>query len=282
MFEELEKINSRPKPFEFYTADSLWADPHTSEQMLSYHLNEDVDLASRNKAFIEKSIEWIVSHFSVGEHTKICDFVCGPGLYTSGLARTGAQVTGVDFSKHSIEYARTYAKQKELNIDYILQNYLEYEPEEQYDIITMIMCDFCALSPVQRKVMLEKFHRLLKDGGRALLDTYSLKGFDDRTEISSYEHMQLHGFWSKNDYYGFLNTFKYENEKVVLDKYTIIEEKTFKVVYNWLQYFSPEVLEKEFVEFGFTVEDFFSDVAGTPFDSKANEFAVVAKKTQKN
>jgi len=30
MFEELEKINSRPNPFEFYTASDLWADKHTS------------------------------------------------------------------------------------------------------------------------------------------------------------------------------------------------------------------------------------------------------------
>jgi len=48
MFEELEKINTRPRPFEFYTADVLWTDEHTSLQMLSYHLNSEVDLSSRN------------------------------------------------------------------------------------------------------------------------------------------------------------------------------------------------------------------------------------------
>lgn len=31
MFEELEKINERPKPFEFYTASDLWSDEHTSK-----------------------------------------------------------------------------------------------------------------------------------------------------------------------------------------------------------------------------------------------------------
>jgi hypothetical protein len=35
MFEELEKISSRPRPFEFYTASDLWTDEHTSEQMLA-------------------------------------------------------------------------------------------------------------------------------------------------------------------------------------------------------------------------------------------------------
>ena len=48
MYDELEKINARPKPFEFYTASDLWTDEHTSKMMLSYHLNTDIDV-SRNK-----------------------------------------------------------------------------------------------------------------------------------------------------------------------------------------------------------------------------------------
>ena len=53
MFKELKEINSRPAPFQFYTADELWADEHTSKQMLEYHLNESIDVSSRNKNFIE-------------------------------------------------------------------------------------------------------------------------------------------------------------------------------------------------------------------------------------
>ena len=49
-------------------------------------------------------------------------------------------------------------------------------------------------------------------------------------------------------------------------------------VYNWLQYFSPESLQREFRESGFKVESSFSDVAGTPLDETASEFAVVARK----
>jgi len=78
-----------------------------------------------------------------------------------------------------------------------------------------------------------------------------------------------------------LNTFKYEEEKVVLDKYTLIEASRTRTVYNWLQYFSPEVLEKEFVECGFTVDRLYSDVAGSTFDPAMTEIAVVAKRNNK-
>ena len=278
MFKELEKINTRPEPFEFYTASDLWADEHTSQQMLSYHLNGDIDVSSRNAVFINRSVEWITSYFNAGAGTMIVDFGCGPGLYTSKLAQTKADVTGIDFSERSIQYARDTAAREGLSTRYVNQNYLDYETDDRFHLIIMIMCDFCALSPTQRKQMLNKFYTILEPGGSVLLDVYSLSAFDQREETATYEANQLNGFWSPERYYGFVNTFKYEKEKVVLDKYTLIEAARTRTVYNWLQYFSPEALKREFVECGFSVDKLFSDVAGSQFDSETPEIAVVAKR----
>jgi len=278
MFEELERINERPKPFQFYTASDLWTDEHTSKQMLSYHLNEAIDVSSRNAEFINRSVEWIVSKFKIGKDSKIADFGCGPGLYATRLAKLGVSVTGIDFSERSIEYAKEVAIREELNISYVNQNYLEFETEDRFDLVLMIMCDFCALSPIQRKGILNKFHKILKPKGSVLLDVYSLSAFDQREEGASYEVNQLNSFWSPNKYYGFLNTFKYNEEKVVLDKYTIVESDRTRQVYNWLQHFAPEDLEKEFVDAGFLIKELHSDVAGTPYDRESNEFAVIAEK----
>jgi 2-polyprenyl-3-methyl-5-hydroxy-6-metoxy-1,4-benzoquinol methylase len=278
MFEELERINERPEPFQFYTARDLWTDEHTSKQMLSFHLNGDVDLSSRNAEFISRSVEWIASEFGVGGGFKIADFGCGPGLYTTPLAKRGANVTGIDFSARSIEHAREVATREGLNINYINQDYLEFQTGERFDLVMMIMCDFCALSPAQRAGLLGIFHEILKPGGSVLLDVYSLRAFEQKEEAATYEANQLGGFWSPNKYYGFLNTFKYDEEKVILDKYTIVESDRTRTVYNWLQYFAPEDLEREFTEAGFSVKGLYSDVAGTPYDQEASEFAVVAAK----
>ncbi len=278
MFKELIEINSRPAPFQFYTADELWANEYTSKQMLEYHLNESIDVSSRNKSFIERSAEWIVSHFGVDEKTTIADFGCGPGLYTTRLAERGAIVTGIDFSENSLKYAKQVAEQKGLKINYVHTNYLDFESTHSFDLITMIMCDFCALSPKQRKIMLSKFSSILKPGGSVLLDVYSLHSFNQKEESASYELNQLNGFWSPHDYYCFVNIFKYEEEKVTLDKYTIIEESQTRIVYNWLQHFNKESLKKEFEDNGFEVESFYSNVAGETFDPESTEFAIVARK----
>ena len=278
MFHKLERINQRPKPFEFYTAEELWTDKHTSKCMLEFHLNESVDLSSRNKKFIKDSVEWIVTHFKVTNGTKIADFGCGPGLYTSRLAEKGADVTGIDFSENSIKYAKNICRQKKLNINYVRQNYLEFNTDEKFDLITMIMCNFCALSPSQRKILLNKFKKILKSNGSILLDVYSINAYNQREEVATYESNLLDGFWSSEKYYGFLNTFKYEKEQVILDKYTIIENTGTRIIYNWLQYFEKKSLNKVFQENGFDIEEFYSDIAGKTFTPDSNEIAIVAKK----
>lgn len=280
MFKVLERINSRPTPFQFYTADELWTDEHTSTKMLEYHLNESVDLASRNKDFIARSVKWIVSHFGIDVRTSIADFGCGPGLYTTLFAENKADVTGIDFSRRSIRYARKVADQKGLDINYIQQNYLEFETKKRFDLITMIFCDFCALSPAQRQTLLVKFHTFLKPGGSILLDVHSLNTFDNREVVVTYEYNQLDHFWSPKNYYGFLNTFKYDEEKVTLDKYTIIEEKRTRVVYNWLQYFSRDSIREEFEENGLEAVEFYADVAGSAFSPDSPDMAVVARKVE--
>ena len=278
MFKELEEINSSPAPFQFYTADTLWTDNHISKKMLESDLNEDIEVSIQNREFINHSVDWIVTHFGIEKNRRVADFGCGMGTYATQLAEKGADVTGIDFSETFIQHAKEVAKQKEMDINYVLQDSLEFETEERFDLITLLLCDFCALSPSQRKTMLKKFYKFLKPDGSVLIDVYSLNAFNQREEAETYEHSRLNGFWSPENYYCFQNTFKYDEEKVVLDKYTIIEKERTRIAYNWLQYYSEDSLRKEFEENGFNVEGFYSDVTGTTTSPESLEIVIIVKK----
>ena len=278
LYRQLQEINRRPAPFERDTAAELWTDEHTSSRMLEHHLDGSSDVSSRNTEFIEKSAAWIVRRFRLAGDKSVADFGCGPGLYTTRLAASGADVTGVDFSERSLRHARERARGQGMSIDHVQANYLDFESDKRFDLITLIMCDFCALSPDQRKDLLDRFLALLKPGGAVLLDVYSLRAFDAREERTTFAHNLLDGFWAPAPYFGFLNTFKYGSEKVVLDKYTIVEKERVRVVYNWLQYFAVETLRAELEDRGFVVSDVLGDVAGSAADPEAGEFSMVAQK----
>lgn len=279
VFERLKEINARPQVFGVYTAEALWADAYRSKQMLAFHLNDAIDVSSRNLAFIEASSSWIIDRFDLGPGKSVCDFGCGPGLYTSRFAKSGADVTGLDFSENSIQYARQQAEKSNQKIGYRQGNYLEDVPTGQFDLITLIMCDYCALSPAQRARLLGNIQSCLKDNGALLLDVYSMIAFAEREEASFYERNQLNHFWCESDYFCFVNTFKYDHDAVTLDKYSLFPEQgDQETVYNWLQYFSPESLRDELAVSGFSTKEILKDVSGAAFSAQHTEFAVVATK----
>jgi SAM-dependent methyltransferase len=278
LFETLERINERPDVYSRYTADALWTSPDISEMMLRYHLDGNVDLASRRSAFIESSLSWIGDKFELGPDKRVIDLGCGPGLYVNRLAHTGAHVTGVDFSPRSIEYAQASAERSGVDVDYRLGDYLALDIEPGYDLAMMIMCDYCALSPEQRRRLLGRVGELLTPGGAFLFDVNSLALYDTWEEMAAYGEGMMDGFWSSEPYYGFQNTFRYDEVKVVLERYLIIERQRTTEYFNWFQHYSLESLTAEVESAGLVVDEAFGDVAGEEFDYSLPEFAVVVRR----
>jgi len=278
IFNILQKINHKPEPYEYYTTPELWCDPYISKQMLATHLSDDVELASRKKEFIDRSVNWISERFQIKNNSKICDFGCGPGLYTSRFAKHSAFIIGIDFSETSINYAKEQAEKNNLNIDYVLQDYLQFETDKKFDLITMIYCDFCVLNPKQRRLLLKKFYNFLENDGKILLDVSSYAQYEARQEGCLCEHSAKNGFWSSEPYYVFHNHFKYEQEHLLLDKFSIIEESMTRENYNWLQCYTVQTIIEEFKQNGFKVVEYYANVAGDCYDDTATEIAIVAEK----
>jgi len=276
MFNKLKEINNKPKPFEFYTTEKLWNDEHISKKMLQYHLDENNCLASRDSKFIDASVNWIADKFHIKPGTKIYELGCGPGLYSCRFADLGAKVTAIDFSQRSIEYAKNKAANNNQDINYITMNYLDYTPAEKFDLVTLIYDDFCTLSPAQRARLLKIIKNCIKEDGAFLLDAASLHYFESVSENSYYGRDIMDGFWSEQEYYGFYNLFKYQNEKIILEKYSIFEKDKTWQIYNWLQCYQTSTLEEEFEKAGFRHFEFFADVCGTPANSGSDELALIA------
>ncbi len=277
MFEALERINARPAPFSELTIKQLWADPHISEQMLRYHLDPSVEAASRRPEFMDRSAAWIAERFALGPGKRVVDLGCGPGLYASRLARSGAAVTGVDFSPRSIAYARRAAVEAGGSVEYVEADYLDWAPEHRYDLVLMIYHDYAALGPEQRRQLLDGVRAMLEPDGAFLFDVPSLSALADLEEATAYAPMLMDGFWSSEPYYGFLNTFRYADERVSVDRYEIVEARRTRTFYNWLQYFDPDSLAAELAASGFAVDELVGDVAGAALDPGSHELATVAR-----
>ncbi len=248
-YTELAKLAERPEIFSVYTADTLWTDPHLANQMLETHLSQDTELASRSVEAVDRVVDWIDRSFGL-EGKSICDLGCGPGLYANRYAQRGAIVHGLDFSRNSIDYAKTQAP-LHARPTYQVADYLKDPLPAQQDLVTLIYCDLCALSPPQRQTLLVKILKSLTPSGTFIFDVYSTSAFKNVDEGVSFERNLMNGFWSAHDYFAFQHTFRYEDEAVSLDRFTIIEKDRTWDVYNWLTYFSRDEIHNELKQAGF-------------------------------
>ena len=275
MYELLQDISHRPEPFSRYTAMELWTRPHLARQMLSFHLNQETELASRRFETIDQIVNWIDSQLGLsGKH--LCDLGCGPGLYAQRFAGRGATVTGVDFSAHSLEYARLKAVENRQSIRYLEADYLSNELPGGFDIVTLIYTDYSVLSPSQRVRLLGRIGKILKPGGHLLMDVAGMGSLAAKEECTLIENRLMHGFWAEGDYVGVQRSFVYSDECLSVDRYVIVEPTETWQVFNWFQYFTPDRLQEELSAAGFSVEHMSGDLKGEPLKTNGDYIGVIA------
>jgi len=259
-------IDLQKKPEPFTPGEPLfWNDPHISKQMLKVHLDPNTEAASRKPETIDRSVNWMIETLGLMTSASLLDLGCGPGLYASRFARAGFHVTGVDYSRNSIEYAGQYAKENDLDIMYRYQNYLELDDENLYDAAFLIYGDFCPLSPEQRSTLLKNIHRALKPNGYFVLDVTTRECRRTHGTKNGWYAAET-GFWKPGPHLVLEEGFDYPDQSIWLDQYTTIEADGKVSVYrNWFQDYTPETISAELEQGGFSVESVWGDLKGGPY-----------------
>jgi SAM-dependent methyltransferase len=272
MYELLYDISKRPGPFSRHTVKELWTRPHLARQMLTYHLSQETDLASRRYESIDQVVEWIDAQLDLSEKS-LCDLGCGPGLYAQRFESRGAKVTGVDFSAHSLDFAKAQGQQ---SVRYIEADYLVDDLPTGFDVVTLIYTDLCALSPEKRKKLLGRMRGMLNPGGHIIVDVAGIGSFTSKKEVTIIEHNLMGGFWSAEDYVGIQRTFIYPDDNLTLDRYLIVQPSDSWQIYNWTQHFTPVSIETELQSTGFRIDQMAGDLNGTPLEPESDLIGIIA------
>jgi len=275
MFHEISKYAVKP-PLYAPGTNSLWDDEHVSKGMLEAHLNPHRESASRKHEFLDESVSWIAGIVPPAQYKTLLDLGCGPGLYAERFNNAGYTVTGVDFSKRSIAYAKEQALLNKSNIKYIYQNYLSIEYTEQFDIITLIYCDYAALSITDRSILLKKVYQALKPGGKFILDVYTAQ--KRKNEACSWYYSENGGFFSPKPHICMEATYHYDEDKTELNQYIVITENNVSCYHVWNHFFSRESFVSEVRTAGFDSFGISGDVAGAKFSDTGDTICGVFMK----
>lgn len=123
-----------------------------------------VEATRADADFIEKSLFLIPG-------ARVLDVPCGPGRLTFELARRGYQMTGVDISKESLDFARAKAAAEGLSILWRLSDMRDLPWQGEFDAAFCAGGSFGYFDDAGHAEYVAAVARALKPGGRFLLES---------------------------------------------------------------------------------------------------------------
>jgi 2-polyprenyl-3-methyl-5-hydroxy-6-metoxy-1,4-benzoquinol methylase len=167
--DDIIRLDRAPEPFQPGDAP-FWDDPHISEGLLRAHLDDAMEAASRPAAEIDGAIAWLGGLGLLRPGARVLDLGCGPGLYAERMARAGCAVTGMDISPRSIAFARDRAERENLPITYRMQDFLQMEDVEAFDVALQVYGELSTFDDATRDDLLRRIHRAMAPGGAFVFD----------------------------------------------------------------------------------------------------------------
>ncbi len=199
-------IQRSPIPVPWDEGENIpWDEPGFSQRMLREHLSQAHDRASRRSGIIDQHVGWIHGQCLASRPSRILDLGCGPGLYTSRLARLGHECVGIDFSPAAIAYAGEAARAEGLRCRYQQADIRRADYGAGYQLVMLIFGEFNVFRPTDAHLISLKACQALGPGGLFLLEVsteaevrqmgqgpatwYSAPGglFSDRPHLCLYE-----------------------------------------------------------------------------------------------
>ena len=272
----IAQIQTKPVLYQQSQAN-IWTDPYLSQKMLEAHLDEASDGATRRKDFVRQSAAWIASQLPPDQYPQLLDLGCGPGIYAELFARQGYQVSGIDFSVRSLNYAKQSAAEKGLAIQYRQGDYTRIEFGGPFHLITLIYCDFGVLTPSARTALLKQIYASLLPGGAFLFDVFTPLNYKDKPESRRW-FVEEQGYWSEEPALVLHAFYRYDQDTSYCNQYVTIKPNAYTVYHVWEHGFTAAELERDLTAAGFRSVTFYGDVAGGALDKDGTTLCVLAKK----
>jgi len=229
----LDIINRKIPPVPWEEGDCIpWSDPAFSERMLKEHLRQDHDAASRRTEKIDQHVAWIHGELLAGQPTKVLDLTCGPGLYTTRLARLGHECVGIDYAPAAIRYAEDLTGKDGLACTHRLEDIREAAYGDAFGLVMMLNGQFNVFSRPDARAILAKAHAALVPGGRLLLEPQTFAHVEAEGRREPQWHSAESELFSDRPHLWLQENFWHAETQTSTERYFIVDAATGEVTWN--------------------------------------------------
>lgn len=218
-------------------------------------------------------------------NARVLDLACGHGRITFGLEKTGLDLTGLDYSSHFIEIAKTEAKKRQSSIKFLQGDMKNLPFTEQFDAIINIYTSFGYFKTEAENIKtLTSVHNALKPKGYFLIDLNNvfktlshftpLGGTDKKTGFLKATETETlsNGITVKT-------TYQFDPQEMrahVFDEWKNGTKKISRTT-SIRNYTLPEI-QKLFAENGFVIKNIWGDFKGGTYRFDSPRIIMLAQK----
>ena len=260
-----------------------WDDPDFSTRMLREHLAQVHDRASRRFEIIDRQVAWIHGSVLQGKPGRILDLGCGPGLYTSRLARLGHHCVGVDFSPASIAHAEAEARDAGLACTYQLADLrsvdFERDFEHGFDAALLLFGEVNTFAPAELESLLGRVRGAVRDEGKLVLEPQSSEAVQATGEEPPVWTAQGAGLFSDAPHLTLRESAWHPEQSATTERYFVYGAAgTPRVYAQSTRAYSDAELEALLTTAGFAIIGHYESIGD---ESEADLFGLVAEATQR-
>jgi SAM-dependent methyltransferase len=204
-----------------------WDEPEFSARMLREHLSQAHDRASRREEIIDRQVTWIHRALLEERPTAVLDLGCGPGLYTSRLARLGHRCVGLDYGPAAIAYARERADAEGLACQYELRDIRAGGYSTDGFGLAMLIYGELNVFPRDTAVqILRGMRAVLGEHGVLLLEAHTLAAVREMGEGKPDWYTAEHGLFGDDPYLCLTERFWHPEQRASTVRYFVVEAAT--------------------------------------------------------
>lgn len=217
-----------PEPWD--EGDNLpWNEPGFSARMLKEHLSQTHDKASRRFEIIDRHVEWIHKVLLDDEAVPVLDLACGPGFYTSRLARYGHTCRGIDFSPASIDHAQQMTQPEKSQCAYQLGDIRTTEYGDGFGLVMLIFGEFTVFRSSDARRIIKRAFDSLDPGGKLLLEVSTCEAVYDYGNEPSIWYSAPTGLFSDHPHLCLMESFYNSEHSVTTKRYYVVDVNSFDV-----------------------------------------------------
>ena len=202
----------------------------------------------------------------------VLDLCCGPGRHAISLAKRGFSVTAVDRTSFFLEKGKQRAKSEKLDIEFVLQDMLNFKRPESFDLALNLWTSFGFFDRKEDDlIVLDNIYQSLKSGGVCLIDLFGKETLAEDFQPTTSDEL-ADGTILVQRHKIFDNWTRIRNEWILI-KNGIAKSYTF----HHTLYSGQELMDR-LERVGFTDIRLFGDYEGTEYGPDARRLIAAARK----